>query len=981
MGNGQTTVILAPNTGLDTLVIPDDFSGKLVLDMSAFGIDYGSDGFIDFAEISPNIDLSNSWSSLHNKEGFLVALGDTYADASTALQSGIQAIYAAVDQAQLVRGDYIPDSSELFMFWDSSAGLMVSWVLYHTDVGTQNIVIDQAQDIALFEGRDFASLNENVDIEFPTSLLTGTTADEMLTGSVTDDLIISGGGIDYITGGLGSDTLVVSPTQSPETEAVLIFRPQDLAAGEIDRVVGVGESAGDTLYDMSQFGVDNGIPLFTDIAAVYQDGSTSTLLSQQDPAGADLVLYSSISFTTAPDALASLQTAAGPLSPNFFMAWNMNGVMAVSYISEGAAAGDLFIIDGHTYEESLLGFEAGSIGAHDINLIPFQVGTNTIPEGPELSDHLQGGSTTDILMGMNGRDLLEGGDSNDILFGDRVMMNTAQRIALMNTFITGGYPDLSQLSFSGDGADSLWGGRGSDYLIGGAGADGFGFRPEDLGTGEDWVINFEVGTTYTDGNGNQHYYSDYIDLTDFKVDNGDYGRADVVYLEGSAVDLSSADIVIDTTGLTFLDGVEAIFGNGSGTPYDGLVNYLGVTGADNEFFYVWQDFDLDVRLSYVEDFDHDGILNPDEVSDIAILTNINPSPDVGFDMYTLNQDHFLINDIQTMTNQWDNGGAYRWASTNINYNFAPNITEFEDDGGTPTTLTDGAKQAITDALTLWSESNGLTFNLVGDTESADLSIGIGQNTEGWDFKRFNNSDQNGITDARMWLNEHDFGWVSEAEWAPGASSAFYDLLGGIGNLLGLHEPQRYGDWWEHSPYIHPEADDGSATVFNWNGSANWPTDAWTPMMLDHEAMQFLYGVDTTTRTGTTKYGYGAKTNYTMGDSTSGVDLDYLNFTDNGPIPVGVIWDGGGEDALAWNPADPTPVKIDLRPGHFSSMGGLTDNIGIAEGTTIERAGGGAGDDTSKGMMPITTYSAEKAMTSSWDWVVRIAYGAMVVTTY
>ncbi|MFX5279777.1 M10 family metallopeptidase C-terminal domain-containing protein, partial [Acinetobacter baumannii] len=37
--------------------------------------------------------------------------------------------------------------------------------------------------------------------------------------------------------------------------------------------------------------------------------------------------------------------------------------------------------------------------------------------------------------------------------------------------------------------------------------------------------------------------------------------------------------------------------------------------------------------------------------------------------------------------------------------------------------------------------------------------------------------------------------------------------------------------------------------------------------------------------------------------------------------------------------------IDLRAGNFSSVGGLTNNIGIALGVVIEKAVGGSGNDT------------------------------------
>ncbi|MES9903935.1 MAG: M10 family metallopeptidase C-terminal domain-containing protein, partial [Sedimenticola sp.] len=952
IGNGKTMVVLAPNTGLDTLVIANDFSGKLGLDMSAFGIDVGVPGEFEFVDVggaygSTDPDRNN----LSTEEGLVLGTGQ-YANAGAALKAGIMAIDGVVGAPSTTGGViYIPLSATRIVAWEGTDGqVRLSSVTYHITPPPQDgipvgpvprqtgaslegaIAIDASEDILLFEGRNFTSL-ENLNMGFFTGLMTGTSADEVLTGSVTDDVITSGGGVDYITGGLGSDTLVIGPNLADET--VMIYRPQDLLEGEIDRVVGLGPDAGSFLFDLSQFGIDNGTPLLTDMTFIYEGGSALPAGAQPDLA--DLIVYGSQgSFTTAADALASLQTTPGQLSDSFFMAWNKGGEMAVSFIEGGVAAGDLFIIDGYNYGEVLSIFESSLVYEANFNLVPLQVGSNTITEGPELSDHLQGDARSEILMGMAGRDLLEGGDGDDILIGDRMSLNGTQRFDAMNMINSGTYPDFSQFTFTGNGADSLWGGQGVDILIGGEGADGFGFRPEDLDNDPDWIIDFEAQRTYTDGSGYQHTTSnDYIDLTAFKVDNGESGRADIVYVDGlSPVDLSLADIVIDTSGSEYIDGVLAL---------NDLTSNQTVTGADNEFFYVWQDLDLDVRLSYVEDFDHDGLFNPDEISDIAILTNLNPVPNSPFNMYTLDHNNFLISNIQAMTQQWI-GGANKLGSNEITYNFAPNEVEFGTAGGSNIgVLNQTARDAITDALTLWTESNGLNFTLDETSPTADWSFGLGNNIEGWDVKTIHNN--NGERD--FWLSQKYFGLLTAEEWAPGASTAFYDLLSNIGHRLGIQQPQQYQDW-ENPPYIRPDLDDGSATVFNWDGSANWPTDAWTPMMLDHQAMQFLYGVDTTTRSGTTKYGYGARTNYTMGDFTSGDHLEYLNFTDTGPIPVGVIWDSGGEDALAWNPVDPTPTHIDLRPGHFSSMGGLTDNIGIAEGTIIERAGGGAGDDIIKG---------------------------------
>lgn len=152
----------------------------------------------------------------------------------------------------------------------------------------------------------------------------------------------------------------------------------------------------------------------------------------------------------------------------------------------------------------------------------------------------------------------------------------------------------------------------------------------------------------------------------------------------------------------------------------------------------------------------------------------------------------------------------------------------------------------------------------------------------------------------------------------------------------------------------------------------------TPMIHDILAAQKLYGVDTTTRTGDSTYGFNA--------SADTAGRDALDFTKT-PAPVMTIWDAGGNDTLDASGYN-TNQKIDLTPGSLSSIGGVTldeaptleevnanrlkagyaplsqanydirmnnlkanpdagllvDNVGIAYGVTIENAVGGGGND-------------------------------------
>ena len=81
-------------------------------------------------------------------------------------------------------------------------------------------------------------------------------------------------------------------------------------------------------------------------------------------------------------------------------------------------------------------------------------------------------------------------------------------------------------------------------------------------------------------------------------------------------------------------------------------------------------------------------------------------------------------------------------------------------------------------------------------------------------------------------------------------------------------------------------------------------------------------------------------------NVSGLAGQYFDFTVNSH-PVITIWDGGTNNTLDLSgySADST---INLAPGTFSSCNGMVNNIGIADGTIINHAVGGAGNDKISG---------------------------------
>lgn len=116
-----------------------------------------------------------------------------------------------------------------------------------------------------------------------------------------------------------------------------------------------------------------------------------------------------------------------------------------------------------------------------------------------------------------------------------------------------------------------------------------------------------------------------------------------------------------------------------------------------------------------------------------------------------------------------------------------------------------------------------------------------------------------------------------------------------------------------------------------------------PMLLDVAALQGMYGVGNgrVRRPGQSP-DLAADTHYVM----AAVDRDRFDPIVIGRNEVRTIVDPSGIDVIdASARSDATAgVRIDLRPGHYSTIG-LPDNLAIAFGTIIENVIGGAGDDT------------------------------------
>ena len=175
----------------------------------------------------------------------------------------------------------------------------------------------------------------------------------------------------------------------------------------------------------------------------------------------------------------------------------------------------------------------------------------------------------------------------------------------------------------------------------------------------------------------------------------------------------------------------------------------------------------------------------------------------------------------------------------------------------------------------------------------------------------------------------------------------------IGHAMGLEHMGNYngsGTWTPSSyqdssvyslmSYFGPNWGSGAAAGAglvawaDWVGSDGRLYSPQTPMVNDIMAIQAVYGVETTTRTGDTTYGFNS--------NITGTTAQLYDFLLN-KNPIMALFDSSGNDTLdlsGWT----TNSTISLVPGSFSSCNSMTNNISIAYTCIIENAVGGAGSD-------------------------------------
>ncbi|MDP2295755.1 MAG: M10 family metallopeptidase C-terminal domain-containing protein [Pseudolabrys sp.] len=283
----------------------------------------------------------------------------------------------------------------------------------------------------------------------------------------------------------------------------------------------------------------------------------------------------------------------------------------------------------------------------------------------------------------------------------------------------------------------------------------------------------------------------------------------------------------------------------------------------------------------------------------------------------------------------------------VTYGFRQSTPPYsvDDEPNTQTTfsqLTVAEIAAVHTIMQLWGDVSGVTFTEVnpgGYTNNATILFSNynDPNDGAGAFAFYPVYGQTGGSayPGDVYLNTDS---VSTSSLAIGTYS-FFAIMHEVGHALGLAHPGDYnaapGVNITYAGFAQFIQDSQQTTVMSYfdetNTGAQFFGYADTPMLFDVYALQQLYGVNMTTRTGDTVYGFG---------SNAGSVYDFSQNT----TPAMCIWDAGGNDTLDCSGFGQNQI-INLNVGMFSNVGGLTKNISVAIGATLENAVGGSGADT------------------------------------
>lgn len=310
---------------------------------------------------------------------------------------------------------------------------------------------------------------------------------------------------------------------------------------------------------------------------------------------------------------------------------------------------------------------------------------------------------------------------------------------------------------------------------------------------------------------------------------------------------------------------------------------------------------------------------------------------------TVSFNQSLVNQLYSGNSHWTTSSGA--TATTINFGFTTSSSFAKGysiaNGYSP--FTSSQKAVAREAMGLWDDLTSARFVETTSGNTADIKLN-NSTSAGYGYTYYAGTVG---SEATSWQKIAGSAWFNP-KYSTGTNNlvtpthgtyGFQSFIHEIGHAMGLKHGGNYNGSATYgvtsTGWLYPQ-DSQQNTVMSYFSSSHTGA-AWkgkyaqTPMVYDVLAIQAKYGIDTTTRTGDTVYGFHANAGKSVFDFTKNTS------------PILTIWDAGGKDTIdlsGWSSAS----TLNLSAGSYSSVNGMKSNLAIAYKVDIENAVTGSGND-------------------------------------